>query len=120
MQRETEGSVKLRVGRPPEDISLQDRLDSWKAIASYLGRDVRTVQRWENEERLPVWRHSHLKGSSVHASKREIDEWRKSRSLAFNQASEPESDLDLLRTNGQLNRAVLGTSLRPHQRNRHL
>ena len=24
-----------------------DRLDSWKEIAAYLGRGVRTVQRWE-------------------------------------------------------------------------
>jgi hypothetical protein len=32
------------------------RLDSWKEIASYLGRGVRTVQRWECEEGLPVHR----------------------------------------------------------------
>jgi hypothetical protein len=27
-----------------------DRLDSWKKIASYLKRDVSTVQRWERRE----------------------------------------------------------------------
>lgn len=32
------------------------RLESWKEIAAYLGRSVRTVQRWEKENRLPVHR----------------------------------------------------------------
>ena len=33
-----------------------DRLDSWKEIARYLNRDVRTVQRWEETGGLPVYR----------------------------------------------------------------
>ena len=36
-----------------------DRLDSWKEIAAYLNRGVRTVRRWEEEEGLPVHRHVH-------------------------------------------------------------
>ena len=32
------------------------RLDSWKAIAAYLGRDMSTVIRWEKEKGLPVHR----------------------------------------------------------------
>ena len=32
----------------------RDRLDSWKEIAVYLGREVRTAQRWEKREGLPV------------------------------------------------------------------
>jgi hypothetical protein len=32
------------------------RLDSWKQIADYLGRDPSTVRRWEGEKRLPVHR----------------------------------------------------------------
>lgn len=82
MHRETEGSVKPTVPSPSQDASARDHLDSWKAIASYLDRTVRTVQRWEKKERLPVRRHCHLKGNSVHSSKQEIDEWQKSRSLA--------------------------------------
>jgi hypothetical protein len=35
------------------------RLESWKEIASYLRRTVRTVQRWEAAEGLPVHRHVH-------------------------------------------------------------
>lgn len=52
-----------------------ERLDSWKAIADYLGRDVRTVQRWEKEEGLPVHRLPHKKRGSVFAYKSEVDLW---------------------------------------------
>ena len=45
-------------GRPSEPPA-SDRLDSWKEIAAYLKRAVRTVQRWEQEEGLPVLRHIH-------------------------------------------------------------
>jgi len=31
-------------------------LDSWKAIAAYLRRDVTTVQRWERREGMPAAR----------------------------------------------------------------
>jgi len=86
MHRDTEGSVKLTTPPPSQEPSPRDYLDSWKAIAFYLNRTVRTVQRWEKTERLPVWRHRHLKGNSVHSSKREIDEWRKRRSLAVDQS----------------------------------
>jgi hypothetical protein len=44
-----------------------DRLDSWKKIASYLKRDVSTVQRWERREAMPVHRHLHDKQGSVFA-----------------------------------------------------
>ena len=35
------------VGAPASERPLEDRLDSWREIASYLKRDVTTVQRWE-------------------------------------------------------------------------
>jgi len=57
----------------------EDRLDSWKAIASYLGRGVRTVQRWEREEALPVHRLAHEKRGSVYAYRPEVDAWWESR-----------------------------------------
>ncbi len=55
--------------------SNHDRLDSWKEIAAYLGRSVRTVIRWEQTEGLPVYRHQHEKKSSVYAFRRELDAW---------------------------------------------
>jgi hypothetical protein len=52
-----------------------DRLDSWKEIAAYLKRSVRTVHRWEKDEGLPVHRHHHRMLGSVFAYKSELDEW---------------------------------------------
>jgi hypothetical protein len=54
-------------------------LDGWKDIASYLGRDVRTVQRWEKSLGLPVQRVQDSKSGSVHAFRSEIDAWRRER-----------------------------------------
>jgi hypothetical protein len=51
------------------------RLDSWKEIAIYLRREIRTVQRWEQAEGLPVKRIFHRKGSSVYAFTSELDLW---------------------------------------------
>ncbi len=53
-----------------------DRLDSWKAIANYLGRSVRTARRWEAEEGLPVHRQMHRAQGSVYAYPAEIEAWR--------------------------------------------
>lgn len=51
------------------------RLDSWKEIAAYLRRSVRSARRWEKEEGLPVHRHVHRKGDSVYGFKPELDAW---------------------------------------------
>lgn len=51
------------------------RLDSWKEIADYLGRDVRTVIRWEKEKSLPVHRLPGGKRQGVFAYSEEIDQW---------------------------------------------
>jgi Tol biopolymer transport system component len=57
----------------------EGRLDSWKKIASYLKRDVSTVQRWERREGMPVHRHLHDKLGSVFAFRPELDAWWESR-----------------------------------------
>src|SRR4051812_30348686 len=59
--------------------SSGDRFDSWKQIADYLDTSVRTVQRWEKHEQLPVHRHSHARQDTVYAFKDEIDRWRSER-----------------------------------------
>ncbi len=56
-------------------MPASERLDSWKEIAAYLKRDVRTVHRWEHTEGLPVHRHPHQKRGSVYAFKPELDVW---------------------------------------------
>lgn len=59
----------------------EDRLDSWKEIAVYLNRDVKTVQRWEKREAMPVHRHLHDRMGSVYAFRTELDLWTRSRNL---------------------------------------
>jgi tetratricopeptide (TPR) repeat protein len=51
------------------------RLESWKEIAGYLGRTVRTVQRWEASEGLPVHRQLHQSLGNVYAFPEELDQW---------------------------------------------
>jgi DNA-binding beta-propeller fold protein YncE len=52
-----------------------DRLNSWKEVAAFLGRTVRTVQRWEKEDGLPLRRGGPGRRGAVTASKQEISEW---------------------------------------------
>jgi Tol biopolymer transport system component len=53
----------------------KDRLDSWKEIAGYLKRDVRTVQRWERDFGLPVQRLPGGPKAGVFAMRAELDRW---------------------------------------------
>ena len=50
-------------------------LSSWKEIAGYIGRSVRTVQRWERELGLPVHRPSAKNEGVVVALPAELDAW---------------------------------------------
>jgi len=70
--------MSLEVTSSPEvqPDSRGRRLESWKEIASYLGRDVTTVRRWEKREGLPVYRLQHSKLGSVYAYTLELDAWR--------------------------------------------
>jgi tetratricopeptide (TPR) repeat protein len=53
----------------------RQRLDSWKEIAVFFGRDERTVNRWEKELGLPVHRLPGTKGR-VYAYADELTAWR--------------------------------------------
>lgn len=56
---------------PADGDPRAGRLDSWKEIAVYLGRDVRTVQRWERREGLPIHTTTARQaGLGVHLSRR--------------------------------------------------
>ena len=67
------GTLK-RAGNAPQP-SPDQRLDSWKEISAYLKRTVRTVQRWERTQGLPVHRIAHDKRSTVFAYRSELDQW---------------------------------------------
>ncbi len=73
----------------PKGSPLPDKkLVSWKEIATHLGREVRTVQRWETTEGLPIHRHEHQKKSTVYAYAGELDDWFKKRQPV----DDPEAD----------------------------
>ena len=86
---------------PPADLSAagdapsDDRLDSWKEIAAHLKRSVSTVQRWEQQEGMPVRRHPHRTLGSVYASRAEVDAWWEATKIVLSQrhgAVEPEQE----------------------------
>lgn len=62
--------------------STPDALNSWKQIAVYLDRGVRTVQRWHTELRLPVHKIRATEHSPVFAFKSELDYWLRQRAHA--------------------------------------
>jgi tetratricopeptide (TPR) repeat protein len=59
--------------RPPDR-----RLDSWKEIAAYFGRDERTVKRWEKERGLPIRRLPGARGG-VYAFSDDLAHWMEAR-----------------------------------------
>jgi hypothetical protein len=65
-----ESAASYKTMTPNEEV-----LNSWKEIAAYLGRGVRTVQRWEQELALPVRRPRGKSRSAVIAFKSELDKW---------------------------------------------
>ena len=87
----------------PLPTRIDDRLDSWKEIAAYLRRGVRTVKRWEKDEGLPVHRHLHRRLGTVYAHKPEIDRWWTTRGLELrSEDPEPRHAVEVARARGRL------------------
>jgi hypothetical protein len=58
------------------DLSKDHLLRSWKEIAAYLGCDIRTCHRWEDQRGMPVHRAEGAETRSpVFAYKDELDAW---------------------------------------------
>ena len=51
------------------------RLDTWKEIGAFFGRDERTVKRWETTRGLPVHRVPGAGRANVYAYTEELAEW---------------------------------------------
>jgi len=64
-------------------------LGSWKEIAQFLGKSVRTVQRWECERGLPVHRPSMSLQGVVIALPEELESWARNPSLFQHTTSGP-------------------------------
>ena len=67
--------AESKVHDPGAAAETSRRLNSWKEIAAYFNRDVRTVRRWESELGLPVHRRQHTRRGIVHAYESELDTW---------------------------------------------
>jgi hypothetical protein len=66
-----------------------DRLESWKEIANFLGRDERTAMRWAKERDMPVHRLPGGKRSGVYSSRKEITAWMQAHSTAKQESDTP-------------------------------
>ena len=66
-------------GKLTELPANEPRLESWGEIATYLRRDIRTVQRWESLHGLPVRRLQIGKQGQVFAYRSELDRWMRQR-----------------------------------------
>jgi TolB-like protein/tetratricopeptide (TPR) repeat protein len=82
------------------------RLESWKEIATYLGRDVTTVRRWEKREGLPVHRLHHSRLGSVYAYTAELDAWRGDRTPSAADAPETPQVSGVVRRGSQARAAA--------------
>lgn len=85
-------------------MESSDILNTWKEIAAYLGRGVRTAQRWEHDLKLPVRRPREKDRSAVLALRSEIDRWlvaRKVKEAVPPTPAEPILALKVLRSRRQ-------------------
>lgn len=117
----------MSANRNPSKSQSHAILNSWKEIAAYLGRGVRTVQRWEQELQLPVHRIGKGRRSPVFAVVSELKFWtvtsagRNAYNMVERQAMQPDSngpkrEAQLAARLHQLAQAVAESSVR-HQRN---
>jgi len=77
-----------------EPIAPKKRLDSWKEIASFFGRDERTVKRWEKERGLPIYRVPGSARGGVFAYAEELTEWLEKRNSALEVVAGSQSNTD--------------------------
>ncbi|MCL4847143.1 MAG: hypothetical protein KJ066_11445, partial [Acidobacteria bacterium] len=75
----------------PRPTDPSDRLTGWKDIAAFLGKGVRTAQRWEDELGLPIHRLGKEGGGEiVFAYKTEIARWLAATELARSATQGPD------------------------------
>ena len=63
----------------------RQRLGSWKEIATFFGRDERTVRRWEKQRGMPIHRLPGGERGGVFAFTDQLSDWQRTRNF-------PESD----------------------------
>jgi hypothetical protein len=73
MKNPTPQSTESTAGGPIS--SVRDQLQSWKEIATFIGRDERTAMRWAQAHGMPVRRTPGGKRRRVYASREAIAQW---------------------------------------------
>lgn len=73
---------------------LNQRLDTWKEIGAFFGRDERTVKRWEITRGLPVHRVPGAGRANVYANTDELLQWLNGGNNAAELKSNPNSPPD--------------------------
>src|SRR5947209_3788575 len=82
---------------------MEKTLNSWKEVAQFLGRSVRTVQRWERDFGLPVRRPSGHDKAAIVAMPTELKAWvRRAPSQRDTVRSDHHERFQRLRSNTQL------------------
>ncbi len=100
-------------------------LTSWKEVAEYLGKGVRTVQRWERRLGLPVHRPGNGHGVIL-VLPDELDEWIRTRDISLhnsdftNSDSAPSSGFGRYKTTLEMNLALRQQLIRNLRRTREL
>lgn len=105
--------------RPYSDGALQGAiLTSWKDIARYMGKGVRTVQRWEQDFGLPVRRPLGSNKKAVLARPADLDGWVAQRCSSRNEPLTDPERVVLQREIAELRRqlAVANERLQMHLR----
>jgi tetratricopeptide (TPR) repeat protein len=69
------------------------RLNSWKEIAAFFDKDIRTVRRWEADRALPVHRLPGAERSGVFAYVSELQGWLHEASSGSAERTDPDPDL---------------------------
>lgn len=68
-------SPNLRLVTSTRAAAPSDRIEGWKSIGAYFGRDRTTAIRWARERHLPIHRMPGGKTGTIFALRHELDAW---------------------------------------------
>jgi tetratricopeptide (TPR) repeat protein len=94
------------MGATDPSLRANRRLDTWKEIGAFFGRDERTVKRWETTRGLPVHRVPGAGRANVYAYTDELAEWLSGTKISAENEGEASSEA----TNGVASSRLEGES----------
>jgi hypothetical protein len=116
LARDEVSSAYSTPARLSPDLSSRRVLNSWKEIAIYVNRGVRTLQRWERELGFPVRRPRGKSRSAVIAFTDEIDNWLRAASCGTSRRGRSQEAInELHRRHNELTAATLKLVQHAHQ-----